>query len=120
MKRTLMAVTVASLFGVGTVSDVEVDAVSVAVCVVLPVKGNVAGGDGGLVTTISGGQEGLLFQKVTSARCTQRELLESTNSKISTCVSFLGVFAGSKQIRTSESQETVEGLGLASAIIDSP
>ena len=52
-----MAVTVASLFGV------EVDAVSVAVCAVLPVKGNVAGRDGGLVTTMSGGQEGLLFQK---------------------------------------------------------
>ena len=36
-----MAVTVASLFGV----DVAVDAVSVAVCVVLPVKGNVAVSD---------------------------------------------------------------------------
>ena len=53
----------ASLFGVGTVSDVAVDAVSVAVCVVVPVKGNVAGRDGGLVITMSDGQRGIIIPK---------------------------------------------------------
>ena len=64
------------------------------------VNGDVGGGVGGEVMTVSGGQVELLPQKVTSARCTQSESRER-NRRPNVDI----VFLTGKHTLTKESQE---------------